>query len=772
MAGVLVLAHGLWAQRQTGELRLHVQDAVGLPLAASIQLSSPAAEVNLNVVAFQDGAYTFKALPFGHYRLTVAHSGFQTLSEDVALLSGVPVTRNIALAVAPVQTVVQVTSEPALVEAGQAGSAQIVGSKTIQNRTVNTPGRGLVDLVAAQPGWLLEANGVLHPRGSEYDTQYIVNGFPVQDNRSPAFGPNFEADDVQSMRILTAGYPAEYGKKMGGVIEVNTQRNQTSGWHGAFSVQGGSFASVGSDFSLEYVTPKMAVGVNADGFLTNRYLDPPALENYDNHASDGSFGASLDRDLSDRSRLRISVTRRETHFEVPDELLQFIAGQRQDRVSSETAGRISFQHTFTPSLVMSARGSIRDVAAQLWSNPLSTPIAPAQDRGFREYYGGADLAGHHGHHDWKIGAEASVAPIHEAFSYRITDYELAGVDFFDSDTPAQLAIAARGRDREQGAYAQDSMRFGNFTLNAGIRFDGYHLLVNDHAWSPRLAASYYLSRLKLLLRTSYDRTFDTPAIENILISGSPAVANLSDAGLYLPLHPAHGNYYQAGFSREVAKHVRVDADWYLRDIHNFGDDDLLLNTGVSFPIAFDHASIHGAEAKLEVPSWGRFSGFLSYSWMQGLGSLPIAGGLFLEDGSAALLQSHDTFAITQDQRNTASGRLNFDVTKRIWAAVSSSYGSGLPVELPDNQDLDFLVSQYGAAVVNRVNFDRGRLEPSFTVSLLAGATLFQREKRLLKVQAGIENLTDRLNLIDFAGLLSGTAVAPPRSFGIRVRTEW
>jgi hypothetical protein len=28
---------------------------------------------------------------------------------------------------------------------------------------------------------------------------------------------------------------------------------------------------------------------------------------------------------------------------------------------------------------------------------------------------------------------------------------------------------------------------------------------------------------------------------------------------------------------------------------------VFLNTGVSFPIAFDHARIHGAETKLEIP---------------------------------------------------------------------------------------------------------------------------------------------------------------------------
>jgi hypothetical protein len=768
----LLIATSLFAQRQTAELRLRVQDPTGQPLPATARLVSPATETRLSVSLYEDGTYSFKDLPFSSYRLTVAHPGFQTYSDTINLRSSLPVGRAITLEIAPVGTTMEVRTDTPLVDAGQVGSAQHVGAQTIRDRDTGSPGRGLIDLVAAQPGWLLEANGVLHPRGSEYDTQYIVNGFPVQDNRSPAFAPAFETDDAQAVRILTAGYPAEYGKKLGGVVEVTTERNQNPGWHGSAVIEGGSFRSVNGDVSTEYVTPKMSAGISAEAFTTDRYLDPPVTQNYSNHGSNATFTASFDRDLTKDSRLRISLSHRQTRFLVPDEQLQFEAGQRQDRTSGETAGQVFFQHTFSGALVMSLRGSMRDVAADLWSNPLSTPIAPKQDRGFREAYVNGDLAGHRGRHDWKVGAEATMASVREAFAYRITAYDLAGAGIFDPDTPAQLAISDRRQDREQSAYAQDTIRFGKLTLSAGLRYDHYRLLVDDQGWSPRLAASWYFAPAGLLFRASYDRTFDTPAIENILVSGSPAAATLTDSGLYLPLRPSHGNFYQAGLSRALFQHLRLDADWYRRDIRNFGDDDLLLNTGVSFPIAFESASIHGIEGKLEVPRWGRVSGFASYAWMQGTGSLPIAGGLFLEDNPASLLQSHDRFPISQDQRHTASARVRVDATQRVWIALSGSYGSGLPVELPDGQNLEFLAAQYGAAVVNRVNFDRGRVRPSASMNVAAGVLLWQHEKKSLRAQADVLNLTNRLNVINFAGVFSGTAVAPPRMFGIRIRTDW
>ena len=74
--------------------------------------------------------------------------------------------------------------------------------------------------------------------------------------------------------------------------------------------------------------------------------------------------------------------------------------------------------------------------------------------------------------------------------------------------------------------------------------------------------------------------------------------------------------------------------------------------------------------------------------------------------------------------------------------------------------------------MDRVNFDRGRVRPSFSLGASFGADLWRRDKRSLSAQLSILNLTDRLNVIDFAGLLSGTAIAPPRSFGIRLRAEF
>jgi outer membrane receptor for Fe3+-dicitrate len=136
-----------------------------------------------------------------------------------------------------------------------------------------------------------------------------------------------------------------------------------------------------------------------------------------------------------------------------------------------------------------------------------------------------------------------------------------------------------------------------------------------------------------------------------------------------------------------------------------------------------------------------------------------------------VLQATNSFAITQDQRNTARARARYQIVPRAWVALSAEYGSGLPVEV-DNAEIDDLEAQYGPRIVSRVNFDRGRVRPNFSLDVSGGVELWKREKSALRIQGEIDNLTDKLNVIDFAGLFSGTAVAPPRSGNVRLQFEF
>jgi hypothetical protein len=763
----LFLLIALYGERRTGELRLAVADSTGAGIEAAGSLLSQALQINQTFSTDNQGRYIARNLPFGLYRLNIDRPGFAPFSTLLEVRSEVPLDYSVTLRIAPIETALIVEDSATLLDAHHTSPAYYIGDEQLSDRLSSSPGRAVLDLIDMQPGWLVEANGVLHPRGAEYNTQYVVDGFPVVDNRSPAFAPGLEVDEIQSMNVRTAGYPAEYGRKLGGVIEVTTAEDTRPGWHGSAVLEGGSFSTSSGYLSEQYAHGSTIAAISLDSAHTERFLDPPVEQNYTNKASGGGVSARFGTDWNEKTRLRASISYRREAFLVPDERLQYEAGQRQDRNNGETTGQISYQRTISPWLLASARAMVRDLFSDLWSNPQSTPMLATQKRGFRESYFSGALSAHRGVHELKAGGEIIWTGIHEDFAYHVTDPR-----FFSPDVPLAFQFADRRRGSEQSAFLQDLIQAGRWTFSAGVRWDGYRLLVRDSAVSPRLGAAWHWPRAGLVLRASYDRAFEIPAIENLLLASSAAAQHLTGTSTGLPVHPSRGDFYEVGMGKALFGHLRLEASYFERRIRDFSDDDLLLNTGISFPIAFASAEIHGVEAKLEVPRWGPVSGFISYSNMTGTGRLPITGGLFLEENAAELLRSTESFAITQDQRNTARARTRYQLTRRMWTAVGASYGSGLPIELQGDADVNGLIAQYGQRVVRRVNFDRGRVRPSFSLDVSAGVDLWQRDKRSLRLQGDVMNLTDRLNVIDFAGIFSGTALATPRTIAVRLQAAW
>jgi outer membrane receptor for Fe3+-dicitrate len=539
----------------------------------------------------------------------------------------------------------------------------------------------------------------------------------------------------------------------------------------------GSFAQASSYASLGYGKGRHGFTLTGEGMKTNRYLDAPTLDNFSNRASGGALGARYETRWAPGSSTRFSLAERRTGFLAPNELLQQQAGQRIDRSAAETMGHVTHTQLLSPSLILQGRAMVRDNEARLWSNALATPIAPEQDRGFREVYGGGHLSWTHGAHEFKSGGEFLRTSIREDFRYRITARELEPFDIevFDDDVPDTFRFRQRGRGRDQSAFVQDRFRRGNFTINAGLRFDRYSLFpgagqaqLTERAWSPRLAAAYTLPTAGLTLRASFDRAFTTPAVENILLASSNLVEALGGEGEFLPLRPSRGNYFETGLTQRLGRRLRLDASWYLRRLDNFADDSLLFNTGVSFPVAFTNARVHGLEAKLELNPWGIFSGFVSYSQMQSLAQLPGAGGLFLGDEAEELFASSVRIPLTQDQRNTVRARFRVQPHRRAWFLLHGAYNSGLPFELEGVDDGAFLRAQYGARILSKVNFERGRVRPSASLGLSAGSDLWQREALRLRVQGDFYNLGNRLNVINFSGAFSGTAIEPGRNAALRL----
>ena len=755
------------SQSNSGEVRVHVTDPSGRAVEATVHVLSEANQYNADLQTNKEGDLDIARLPYGVYRLGIERPGFASVVDAVAVRSSIPVTRAISLKLASIEQSVMVQGANTLLDPQQPGSVDQVGSSFIQHRLSSIPGRSLQDLVNSQPGWLYEGNAVLHPRGSEYQTQFVVDGIPLTDDRSPSFGPEIEADDVQSLSIYTAGIPAEYGRKMGGVIEVNTVQDTQPGFHGDLVLAGGSF-NTGSVFAKgQYTAGRDTVGGSASGSVTDHYLNPVVPQNYSNTGTLGDFSGRYERDFSANDRISLGVRHELSHYDIPNELVQQAAGQRQTADNIETMGIVSYEHSFSPNVLARLAGLVRDNANDFNSNPESTPVEVFQHNRFREGYFKALIVADRGRSEWKAGIESDNFFLHENMSYVITDPTR-----FDNGTPLTFAFADRRPDLEQSAFVEDLIHLGNWSVSAGLRWDHYQLLVNKHAVEPRFTISRYFPPADLILHFSYDRVFQTPSFENILLSSSMQVESLDPATfLRLPVQPSVGDYFEGGLTQGLFGKAKLDINYFRRAVGNYADDDQIDNTSISFPIAFRKAIIYGAEGKLDLPEWRKLSGFLSYSYEVGNAWNPVTGGLFLGDNATAAearLSGH--FPDSQDQRNTVRGRLRYQVHPRVWLAAGMRYDTGLPFEF--DGDSATVLAEYGQQVLDHINFDRGRIDPSFQVNASVGADLYRSERVNIRFQADGENLTNVLDVIDFGGLFSGNAIGPPRSGLVRLTTTF
>jgi hypothetical protein len=792
----------VFSQSNTGELRLHVTDPSGQAVHAQVQLVSEANQYHQTFTTDDQGSLDARRLPYGMYQVQVQAPSFAQVFEPVAIRSALPVARSIRLQLARVSESVTVRASGTLIDPYHAGSVNHMGLQTIQDRLTSLPGRSIQDLVNSEPGWLYEGNAVLHPRGSEYQTQFVLDGIPLTDNRSPGFGPSIEANDIQSMAIYTAGIPAEYGREMGGVVVVNTIQNELPGLHGEFTLLGGTYDTGGIETQDEYTWGKNTVGLNASADRTDHYLNTPSPEDYTNNGTIGDFALNFQRQFTPKDHLTMTLDHDLNRYAIPNELVQqngayvpnglnsdgctgpdpaadncvyIPGGQLQTADNFETLGSISYEHIFSPNTMGALRGMARDTSLDYYSNPASWPVNVTQHNSFKEIFFNGDITADRAHQEWKAGVQSDNKFLHENLSYLIPDC----ADPSDPQCPfnvgvldvaaTSFAFTGNRPDLEEAAYVQDAIQLGNWSIDAGLRWDHYQLVVNQDAVSPRVAIARYFPSVRVKVHGSYDHIFQTPSFENIILSSSPQAQALDTSVpiVQLPVQPARGNYYELGATTALFGKLRMDANMYRRDTNNYADDSQIFSTGISFPIAFRKAVIYGAEGKLEVEKWGKFSGFASYSYMVGNAWFPVTGGLFLGgDAIDATSQLTGYSPDSQDQRNTVRDRILYHVTPRIWFALGSDYNTGLPFQA--NQTVQQDVSEYGQAVVNHLNFNRGRIHPYVTQNASVSADLYRREKASVRLQADGDDLSNRMQVLDFGGLFSGNAIGPARQITLRL----
>ena len=264
-----------------------------------------------------------------------------------------------------------------------------------------------------------------------------------------------------------------------------------------------------------------------------------------------------------------------------------------------------------------------------------------------------------------------------------------------------------------------------------LRYDNYHLLVHEQAVSPRLAAAYYIPRTQTTLRASYNRLFQPPPAENLLLASSSEAAAISPIAVLQgittvpPILPDKENVFEAGAQQMLSKFVRLNMTLYQKRIENFSDKDQFFETGVIFPVSISSGRVTGEELRIESTEISGFRGFVSYANAYAFGVTPINGGLFLGDDPQDLFQQGLKFPNDHDQRNEAQFQLSYNHHRSgLYVIFNGRYDSGVPTDVAPGTTLaDFVAEGFDPRLYNEIDFQRGRVKPRTLLDLSVGADL-------------------------------------------------
>ena len=189
------------------------------------------------------GYYVLPSLPPGHYEVTVSSPGFaRTTQTGIELTVGQTATVNITLKVAAAGEIVVVTGEAPVVETTRTEISQVIQAKQIQDLPIS--GRLFTDFALLTPS-VAKSRTALGSTFTEFEvTQISFGGMRSFSNEITVDGADFvnsvsgvqratpPQDSVQEFRVVNNSFGAEYGRALGGIVNIVT-KSGTNDFHGS-----------------------------------------------------------------------------------------------------------------------------------------------------------------------------------------------------------------------------------------------------------------------------------------------------------------------------------------------------------------------------------------------------------------------------------------------------------------------------------------------------------------------------------------------------------
>jgi hypothetical protein len=681
----------------------------GVMQAVEVRIVNPVSGFSRTTTTDAAGKYVFSNLPPNPYHVSVEAQGFQKLERDVDVRTGVPITLDLALALAGATASVQVVGHAEdLLERDPTAHTDLDQSVIARLPVESAAGINQVVMLAS-PGVVADSNGFFHPIGDHAQTQFSIDNQPVTDQQSRIYSNQISAEAVQSMEIITGVAPAEYGDKSSLVVHIVTKSGLDQAKPtGSVSFGYGSFKSPSVEANVGGGSRKVGNFLSVSTLRTNRFLDPPEFDALHDTGKSASIFDRLDAKPSDLDTFHLNFQAARSSFDVPNTIDQDASGQDQHQEITTFNIAPGYSRVIGSRTLFTANAFVR--RDKLIYTPSVDPFADtpgtvSQDRQLRNTGVKADVTYTAGNHNVKLGGVFSATKLTENFTIGLTDpgvnspcldadgapvgdASLRSVsqcrgalsvnpDFnpdllaFDLSRRGGLfAFSGEGTIKQQAAYVQDDIKAGDATFKLGVRLDHYDGLTTKTLVQPRGGVSYAIPGSGTVLRASAGITMETPYNENLLLSsGAGAEALVGEAQA---LKPGERKQLEIGIQQALGRWAVFDVGYFNKHTDNAYDFGVLFDTPIAFPISWDHSRIDGFTGRLNIVEHNGFSAFVVVAHTNAIFSPPGNGGVLVEEAAGDFRIDHD-----QKFNSTTNVQYVFHKRSESWAALSWRYDSGL-----------------------------------------------------------------------------------------------
>jgi hypothetical protein len=653
------------------------------------------------------------------------------------------------------------------------------------------------------------------------------------------------------MELITGNPSAEFGDKTSLVVQATTRSGLgAGGFFGNVDASYGSFGTTGGSVGLGFGNAKLGNFLAVEGVRSGRFLDTPEFRPIHDIGNNQTIFDRLDYQPSATDAFHFNLFAARNWIQIPNDLDQLPQDQRQ-RVLTWTFAP-GYQHTFNSHTLLTVNPYIRKDQFNYYPSrdflDDDTPATQSQQRQLLNWGVKADISTTQGRHNLKYGVDLKQTRLLENFQFGVTDPTFnspcidtggnptddttltnpsqcsgTGLQPNTSDNPNVTSPFAPGLlpfDLTRGGslfnyhstaninqyafYGQDAITAGNFLFNVGFRLDHYDGLVTKTGPEPRLGVSYNVKKTGTVLRAAYARTFETPFNENLLLSSATGVGGLAQnvfGSTGVPIDPGFRNQFNTGLQQAIGKFLVLDVDYFWKYTHNAYDFSTLLNTTITFPIAWHNSKLDGVTGRVSTTNLHGFQAYWTFGHTRARYFPPETGGLVPQGSPLA----GGVFRIDHDQAFQSTVNLRYQRPHNAeWVAFTYRYDSGLVVSgIPDsdaaialtpNQQASIGLACGGtfATVENPItacngtvtsklltlpqagqenddhNPDRVKARNLFNLGIGTDNLLHSEGKKRITASIAIDNLTNEVALYNFLSTFSGTHFVTPRSVTARV----